>query len=149
MLLRFNARDLALVRLAVELYQQQIHGSDIIRCVSSHGKAAWNRQAMFSLKIFNGVFVSTQQPLDEQRKTLQAFLHRRSGGASLDDEDMPADLLGSRILFVHSRDRGYAPVVPHPATHLGTGKAVSARVEGRPSKEKVRLKLLQCDSNRA
>src|SRR5580765_1784567 len=62
---------------------------------------------------------------------------------------MPADLFGSRVVFVHAGDRRYAPVIPHPAAYLGARQAVSAGIEGRTGKKYVRLKLLQYGSNRA
>src|SRR5262249_38180497 len=131
----FDLRDLALVGLAVEFRQQQIRGSDIIRSRRTHGKTPRDRQAIFSLEIFDSIFVASEQSLDEERKTLQAFLHRSRGDASLNNKDMPADLFGSRIVFVHSRDGGYAPVVAHPTANLGTGQAVSTGIEGRASKK--------------
>ena len=62
---------------------------------------------------------------------------------------MPADLFGSRVVFVHSRDCGYAPVIPHPTAHLSAGEAVSAGVKGGAGKKKVGLKLFQCVVNRS
>ena len=67
----------------------------------------------------------------------------------MNSEDVPADLFGSRIVFVHASDRRYAPVIPHPATYLGAGQAVSAGVKGWAGKKKVGLKLFQRVANRS
>src|SRR5262245_13211568 len=131
MLFSFDLRDLALVRLALKFCQQQIRRSHIIRNRRTYGKTPTNWQAIFSSEICDGIFIASEQPLDEEQKELQAFLHRSRGGAGLNNQDMPADLFGSRIVFVHSRDGGYVPVVAHPTANLGTGHAVSAGIEGR------------------
>src|SRR5262249_32314289 len=125
----FDLRDLALVGLAVEFRQQQIRGSDIIRSRRTRGKTPRNRQAIFSSEICDGIFITSEQPLDEERKPLQAFLHRSCGGAGLQDKDVSADLFNSRIVFVHSRDSGYAPVITHPTANLGTRPALPAATE--------------------
>src|SRR5262245_20191120 len=62
---------------------------------------------------------------------------------------MPADLLGSRVAFVHSRASGYAPVVAHATSSSGPGQAISGCSESGAGKKHVALVLLKCGSNRA
>src|SRR5262245_39610309 len=66
MLFDHELRDLSLVGLAVDFCQQQIRGAHIVRSTRSHGKAPWDWHAMLSAKVFDGIFVASQQALDEE-----------------------------------------------------------------------------------